>query len=262
MPPQDATAPRFSPGETVIFLGDHTSPDHGGYVAVMEQVLSRFHSELRLNLLSAGSKGQTAQGLRSRLLMEILATSHPDWLAIGVGLGDVLREPQMPSLLARYQARLANHDDMAEATFGPEHRVRGTDLGPSADSGVEREPQLDRLAAFRADLAAAVAELAASGVRPILLTTVLLGGDLDYPLNSALKLYSKAIRQVASEQGAALVDVEQAYRDLMDRARNYKQMVALTGGDGTLNAQGEALLARTFLQSFDALPHPGFRPPH
>ncbi len=261
MPLHDAAGQRFSPGQSVIFLGDHTSPDNPGYVALMGQVLARFHPELKLNLLSAGSKGQTAQKLRSRLLMELLASSHPDWLAISVGLGDVLREPQMSRLLAQYQARQAARDDVAEATFGPEHRVYTEDIGPSADRGDEPQAHLERLTPFRADLAATVAELAASGVRSILLTTVLLGDDLHYPLNSALKLYSKAIREVAAEEGAALVDVERAFRDLLDRARNYKQKVSLTGAEGTLNPQGEALLARTFLNSFDALPYPPFRPP-
>lgn len=260
MPPQDSIGQHFSPGQTVIFLGDHTGPDNPGYVAVMGQVLARFHPELKLNLLSAGSKGQTAQGLRSRLLMEILASSRPDWLAISVGLGDVLREPQVGRLLVQYQTRRAARNDLAEAIFGPEHRLRTGDPGPRDDAGPQLdESHLERLTAFRADLAAAVAELAASGVRSILLTTVLLGDDLDCPVNKALKLYSKAIREVANEEGAALVDVERAFKALLDRASSYKQKVILTGADGTLNPQGEALLARTFLHSFGALPHPGFR---
>ncbi|MBF6613099.1 MAG: hypothetical protein IVW55_08225 [Chloroflexi bacterium] len=260
MPPQDSIGQHFSPGQTVLFLGDHTGPDNPGYVAVMGQVLARFHPELKLKLLSAGSKGQTAQGLRSRLLMEILASSRPDWLVIGVGLGDVLREPQVGRLLVQYQTRQAGRNDLAEAIFGPEHRPHTGDPGPRDDAGPELESHLERLTTFRADLAAAVAELAASGVRSILLTTVLLGDDLDCPVNNALKLYSKAIREVANEEGAALVDVERAFRALLDRASSYKQKVTLTGADGTLNPQGEALLARTFLNSFGALPNPGFRP--
>jgi hypothetical protein len=36
--------------------------------------------------------------------------------------------------------------------------------------------------------------------------------------------------------------------------------VALTGPTGDLNAQGQALLARTLLAAFGVLPYPGYRP--
>src|SRR6266540_3767315 len=67
----------FQQGQTVIFLGDHTSPEHSGYVKVISGVLSRFHQALNLNLISAGSKGQTAAALRSRALLDILTSSRP-----------------------------------------------------------------------------------------------------------------------------------------------------------------------------------------
>src|SRR5205814_5935293 len=97
-------------------------------------------------------------------------------------------------------------------------------------------------------------ELRASGVRPVLLTTTLVDNDRDNPVNLVLRAYSKAIREAAQEREAPLVDIERAFRDIFDRAANYKQKVALFGADGMPNAQGQSLIARTFLATFGLLP--------
>ena len=248
-------------GQTVIFLGDHTSPDDAGYVRIMGDVIAHFYPQLGINLISAGSPGQTASGLRRAELMQILASSKPDWLVIGLGLGDAMREPSARRLLDEYrkrQAEMAN--DEAEMTFGPELRVRRSDIGPVSDVGREPSPSLLNLDAFKADLAAALAELGAAGVHAALLTTIIVGNDLHNPVNAILRRYNQAIKEAASEQGALFIDVERAFRDILDRAGNYKQKVALTGPTGELNAQGQALLARTVLAGFHVLPFPGYRP--
>jgi lysophospholipase L1-like esterase len=252
---------RLQPGQTIIFLGDHTSPDDPGYVRVLQEVLTHFYPQMRINLISAGSVGQTASGLRRQELMQILASSKPDWLVIGVGLGDAMREPSARRLLVDYRRRQVEiESDDAERTFGPEVRVNRADLGPASDIGREPEPQLFNLDAFRADLTAAVSELQAAGVRPVLLTTIVVGNDLHNPVNEVLKLYNRAIREAAREAEVLLVDVELAFRNVFDRAANYKQKVALTAPTGDLNAQGQALLARTLLAAFGVLPQPGHRP--
>src|SRR5438105_5994754 len=92
-PQGSAPYERFEPGQTVLFIGDHTSPDDPGYVGVISTVLGRFHPLLKLNLISAGSRGQSAAGLRSRAMMQILTSSRPDSLAIGLGLADAASEP-------------------------------------------------------------------------------------------------------------------------------------------------------------------------
>jgi lysophospholipase L1-like esterase len=225
----------------------------------MQDVLSRFHPELRANLISAGTRGQTAAGLRRHELMQIIASSKPDWLVIGVGLGDAMREPAARRLLDDYRKRQAERDEEAEQTFGPEFRVKRSDLGPISDIGRDLEPELFNLATFKTDLTSALSALQAAGVRPALLTTIVVGNDLQNPVNSVLRLYNRAIREAATDTGALLADVERAFRDIFDRAGNYKQKVALTGPTGDLNAQGQALLARTLLAAFGVLPHPGYR---
>lgn len=255
--PSGAPQPRFEPGQTLFFLGEYTSPDNPGYLVVIRDVLSHFHPELRLNLISAGGPGQLVSGLRSRLLMDILSSARPDWLVLGIGLSDAMREPSARTLLAEYRRRQAEIDEQQDATFGPEYRVDRRVLGPQADVGPEPEPELQRLASFKEELALAVAELQGAGVRCVLLTTIVVGNDLANPVNRVLRSYNKAIREVAAQRQAPLVDVERAFRAVFDRAGNYRQKVALTGPQGELNAQGEALIARAFLAAFDLLP--GFK---
>jgi hypothetical protein len=238
-----------------MFLGDHTSPDKEGYVGVVRDVLARFHPTLRPNLISTGSPEQTARALNSDALHNLLVSSHPNWLVIGIGLADALREPLLAPLAEQWKlARSAAEAD--EATFGRERTGNGS--GPGARN-VEAY-RLARIDAFAADLGESVRQLAGAGVRPILLTTVLVGEDITHPLNSILKTYNRAIREAASRSDVPLVDVERAFNDLFLRAGQYKQRVALAGYRGEITPQGEALLARTLLHAFGLLPYPGHRP--
>jgi lysophospholipase L1-like esterase len=250
----------LQPGQTILFLGDHTSPDEPGYVRLLGDILARFHPNLKLNLISAGSKGHTAQSLRSRTLLDMLISAKPNWVVLNIGLADALREPALKGMLEEYGKRLAS-DLTSEMTLGPEHRVRANDLGPVSDVGRAPEPRWERLEAFKSDLAQVCAELDQASVGRILITPVVAGDDLANPLNIALVAYSRAIKQVAGEQSATLIDAQRAFRDVLDRATTYKQQVALASAAGELKAQGHALLARTFLQSAGLLPYPGYRPP-
>lgn len=252
---------QLQPGHAILFLGDHTSPDEPGYVRLLGDILARFHPNLNLNLISAGSKGQTAQGLRSRTLLDMLISSKPNWVVLNIGLSDALREPALKGMLEEYGRRQEASDLAAEMTLGPEHRVRANDLGPVSDVGRPPEPQWERLEAFKSDLAQVCTELDQSGVGRILITPVVAGDDLANPLNLALLAYSRAITQVATGQAAPLVDAHRAFRDVLDRATTYKQRVALASAGGELKAQGQALLARTLLQAAGLLPYPGYRPP-
>ena len=260
LPPQQESRYRFESGQTVFFLGDHTSPDDPGFVRVVRDVMARFQPELNLNLVTAGSRGQTAAGLRSQALMEILLSAKPTWLALNLGLADALREPDTRARYQEYEHRKAQADDAIETALGPEYRINPSELGPESDVGKEPEPRLERLQAFRDDLEAAGQTLQQAGIRPILFTTVLLGSDLTSPLNVTLRAYSKAIREVAHGLQAPLVEIELAFRNVLDRAANYKQTVSLTDAQGRVNPQGEALIARVFLNTFGLLPAPGFRP--
>ncbi len=182
--PGSESRQKLQPGQTLIFLGDHTSPDDAGYVRVVQKVLSHFYPQLQANLISAGSRGQTAGGLRRSELMQILTSSKPDWIVIGVGLGEAMHEPSARRLLDEYRKRQAEKEsDEAELTFGPEFRVKRAALGPVSDIGRELEVQPLNLEGFKTNLAAALSEMQAAGVRVALQTTILVGNDLENPAN-------------------------------------------------------------------------------
>ena len=251
----------FEPGQTIIFIGDHTSPDDPGYTDTISGVVSRFHPSLNLKFISAGSRGQNAAALNSRALLDLITSSRPDWLVIGIGMADALREPAAARMLGDLQNRTTTRDDAIDVTFGPEYSARFLDKEPESDIGRAMQPRVELVKDFEQNLIAAVAELQNAGVRTILLTIAPLGDDPDHAVNGIMRVYSKVIRDVAQGQGAPLVDVERAFRDMLDRAANYKQRVRLTAPDGKLNVQGQTLIARTFLAAFDLLPPSGgFRP--
>ena len=87
-----------------------------------------------------------------------------------------------------------------------------------------------------------------------LLTAILVGNRLEHPVNRVVSAYNRVIRDEARAAGALLVDVEAAFRDVIDRAETYKQKVALTGPGGELNAQGQALVARSLMTALGVLP--------
>jgi hypothetical protein len=243
------SSPLLTPGQTLIFLGDHTSPDSPGYVALVREVAARFHPELALRLISAGSRGQSASGLRSKELMDVLSSARPDWLVIGIGLADALREPVARELLeaARLLERKADQGHL-DVTFGPEMELH------SSDSSTSVALLLQGLEAFADSLREAISTLQGAGVNVCLLTTILLGNRFDHPLNRVVVEYNHVIREEALAAGALLVDIETAFRDVMERAANYRQKVSLTNTQGELNAQGQALVARQLLAAFGVLP--------
>lgn len=247
---------RMQPGQTIIFLGDHTSPDHIGYVGVLGDVLRRFHPQLQLRLISAGSPGQNAAALGSDTLLNLLRSSGPDWLVIGVGLFEAMREPEVRRDAADIVTRSAALDKAAEEAFGPELRVGppGRTIVQDSSVGAVHALQLRYVGRFEQELRAAVSAIVAVGIAPVLMTTVLVGEDLRHPYNIALKTYSGAIRRTAIEERVVLVDVERAARDIIERAQTYKQRVALASIDGTANAQGQALIVRTFMNTLGLLP--------
>jgi lysophospholipase L1-like esterase len=260
-PPAPGGGPHhpFQAGQAIIFLGDHTSPDTPGYVDIVAGVLSRFHPDLRLHLISAGSWGQTAAALRSPALLDLLTSSRPDWAVLGVGMADALREPVAARLLAEMRSRASERDESLEATFGPEHRPRTPAADAPSEAATGPAPTTVGLENFKRDLAAAVTALQGAGVRPALMSIVPLGNAVDDPINGLMRVYSRGIREVAQEREVPIVDLERAFRDMHDRAGNYKQRVHLAGPDGRLNVQGQTLIARTFLATFELLPYPGFR---
>jgi hypothetical protein len=249
----------LQPGQTLLFLGDRTSPGAPGYVEIMGGIIARFYPDLHLNLLATGSPGQTARGLNSPALMQIIVSSKPDWLVVDLGLTDALREPAALEYLESEPSRAPRQVDEEDLTFGPEVRLRPYKLSPASESGREPEPVTHNLDSFTRNFLSALTELHQAGVQCAVLTTILAGDDPRTPFNRILRAYNRAIRASANEARALLIDIEEACKDILDRALNYKQTVALASPTGNANPQGQALIARTTLNAFGILPQPGHR---
>ena len=262
--PQPAPSP-IRAGDTILFLGDHTGAGEPGYVQVVSSVVERFHPGLRLTLVSAGRPGQTASALHSSEVVEAVRSTRPAWLVVGVGLADAFSEPEAHRLIDDYRRWLDSIEEADETTIGPEHGAPPEESGPRYDgarSQLQAPPphsnlKLERLEGFTLALETLVLEMQEAGVRCVLMTTIIVANDPHHPMNAILKEYNRAIRTLAAGHGVPVVDVEQAFAAVYERAANYKQKVALTIPPATLNPQGEALVARTFLDTMGLLPRRG-----
>ena len=175
------------------------------------------------------------------LIAQALARTRPDLglRVLNAGLdGDTLH-----SALARLDRDVLAHDPAWVAVHLGLGEARG---GPGAGSPDE----LTGLAR------ALLARLRDTGIGVILLTTTVAGEQPDSRANRLLRDYNAALRALAAETGARLVDVWQAFADAYDRAAAYKQEVALTTDGVHPNLQGHALIARTFLAAVGLLDRP------
>ncbi len=266
--PQPASSP-IRAGDTILFLGDHTGAGEPGYVQVVARVVERFYSGLRLTLVSVGRPGQTASALCSPEMVEAVRAARPDWLVVGVGLADAFGEPAAHRLIDQYQRWLDSIDETAETTIGPEHGAPPDGSEPRYD-GARSHPQapplltnvkLERIEEFTLALGTLISGMQEAGVRCVLMTTIMVANDPHHPMNAILKEYNRTIRTVAAGRGVSIVDVEQVFSAVYERAASYRQKVVLTTAGGQLNRQGEALIARAFLDAMGLLPSPGWRPP-
>jgi lysophospholipase L1-like esterase len=242
-------------GQTIIFIGDHSTPDELGYVAVVRDVLSRLRPDVKLNLISAGGRGQTAARLASRPLLDILTSSRPDWLSISIGLADAYSEPQLAALVRDYRTGDEAEDagDDLDSVIGPSYPLENAGR---RSEGAEQSIEWSNTGAFHEHIKTALRSLKEAGVGCILHTTIAVGSDPGHPLNQALRAYSRVLRRLGEEEDVPVVDHEQAFRNVLDRASSYKQRVSLANERGEVNPQGQALLARTFLATFRLLPQP------
>jgi hypothetical protein len=262
--------PLVREGDTIVFTGDHITPQEPGYVGVAARVIERFHSRLRLSLVSIGAHHQTPAALRSSGLLDAIRATRAAWLVLAVGLADAFAEPATAEIMEQYKRWLASFDEPGSLAIGAEHRWPNEpetdgeqhEVGAERDADLHHPPQptnirLERLSGFSEDLRALVEEASQAGTRCVLLTTVVVGNDVQHPVNAVLRAYNQELRAIAAGRGLPVVDVEQAFTAVYERAATYKQRVALTIPPATLNPQGEALVARTFLDTMGLLPRRG-----
>ncbi|WP_028559886.1 SGNH/GDSL hydrolase family protein [Paenibacillus pinihumi] len=116
---------KFASGDKIVLIGDsitdcgrsHPYGDGGfhafgnGYVSVVAALLQSTYPELNLRIVNMGSSGHNVRDLKARWERDVLDL-NPDWLSIMIGINDVWRQFDQPSmtethvLIEEYEAEL------------------------------------------------------------------------------------------------------------------------------------------------------------
>ena len=90
----------FEPGSTVVGLGDSITDDSQSWLEILRHLLAERRPEDGIELVNAGSSGDTTSGLLGRFL-DILE-GDPAWIIILIGTNDVafVRESHTKSLVS------------------------------------------------------------------------------------------------------------------------------------------------------------------
>lgn len=80
-------------------LGEGLSDKVGrGYVRVVENMLAVWYPELNFRITNAGTSGNTSRDLLARFERDV-TSQNPDWVSICIGINDVWRQFDVPSIL-------------------------------------------------------------------------------------------------------------------------------------------------------------------
>lgn len=89
--------------------------------------------------------------------------------------------------------------------------------------------------------------LADTKARLVCLTTTVIGEELDNEQNTALVTYNDAIRELAFERGAQVVDMNAAFRDAIQRAQASNPDFRYTTDGVHMDTYGSYLMSMTLL---------------
>jgi len=177
----------FKAGEKLVMIGDSIT-DCGrsrplgeganglgnGYVAVVDAWLKVQHPELNLRIVNAGSSGHTVRDLNNRWQTDVLDV-RPDWLSIMIGINDVWRQFDQPTLSETHVYLDEYETTLRALVESSKRQVKGI----------------------------------------VLMTPYYLEPHLDDPMRATMDLYGSAVARVASETGSLLVDTQQAFAPIL-----------------------------------------------
>lgn len=101
----------FEDMDRVVFAGDSVT-DMGsaqpvgegqfdslgrGYVRVVDSLLAAYYPERRIRITNSGVDGNTSRDLKERFQRDVVDL-HPDWVSICIGINDVWRQFDFPSM--------------------------------------------------------------------------------------------------------------------------------------------------------------------
>jgi len=179
----------FEQGQKIVMIGDSITDtgrkrpygegrgeDIGkGYVAIVNALLHSVYPELKLRVINMGISGNTVRDLKERWETDVMEL-QPDWLSIMIGINDVWRQYDQPTIPESHV-----YIDEYEATL--QELVGKT------------KPSLKGL---------------------VLMTPFYLEPNRNDSMRSMMDRYGEVVKRIAEESGAVFVDTQSALDQVME----------------------------------------------
>jgi len=171
-------------GQKLLFIGDSiTDCDRekprgegrfalgNGYVALVEAFLQSSYPELCIRVVNKGIGGNTVRDLKARWKEDVLDQS-PDWLSVMIGINDVWRQFDAPSMPERHVPVDEYESTLRELAASVRGKVKGL----------------------------------------VLMTPFYLEPNERDPMRAMMDRYGQVVKKIAAETGAVFVDTQAAFR--------------------------------------------------
>lgn len=205
----------FEEGQKILFVGDSITdaqrqavnvPWGQGYVSMVRDFLLARYPALHLAFVNRGVSGNTTRDLLARWRSDVIS-EQPDWLSLKIGINDVWRG----------FTDLA--EDRAKAVPPDEYR---TNLHRLLDQAQEE-----------------------TRARLILMTPYMIEPDRAHPMRARMDTYGAAVKEIAAERGAVLVDTQAAF----DVVLKHTTPDEWANDQIHPNGPGSAVIAQAFLRA-------------
>jgi len=175
---------KFGKGQKLVMIGDSITDcerkrPYGeglfggigkGYVAAVDALLQATYPDLGLRVINMGTSGDTVRHLKARWQTDVLDLK-PDWLSIMIGINDVWRQYDVPTIVEEHV-----YIEEYEATL--RELVSRT------------KPQLSGL---------------------VLMTPFYIESNRSDAMRATMDRYGAVVKRVAEEHGAVFVDTQAAF---------------------------------------------------
>ena len=209
---------KIKSGESILFIGNSITdagrraaerPLGAGYVKKFADLLTIREPGKKVHVINKGIGGDVVTGLRNRWQDDVLR-HKPDWLSVMIGINDVWRQFDAPN------------DPLLGVPFD------------------EYRENLDRLITTAKPVV---------GKGLILMTPYFIEPNRDEPMRAMMDRYGEAVKELAAEHGARLVDTQAAF----DEALKTMHPLHFCADRVHPNPLGHYLLARAFLRVIEAV---------
>ncbi|MDX8044569.1 SGNH/GDSL hydrolase family protein [Gracilibacillus sp. S3-1-1] len=146
-----------------------------GYVAIIDGLLQSTYPELGIRVVNKGISGNTVKDLQMRWQEDVL-NQHPDWLVVMIGINDVWRQFDTPTI--------------------PEKHVYLEQYEKIYRELIEQtKPKVKQI---------------------VLMTPYYIEANMNDPMRAKMDEYGQVVKRLADEYQAIFVDTQQAFNDLLE----------------------------------------------